>query len=718
MARSKPLVTFYDHLLDRLGDRNPQLLRELRGRVRLFPILLAVGLSVFVQLGVLLVFWMQLPGIIELHELTLTTYPQIEWDSLSGFNQQMQATMLPSETPNRQDLVHSSVFVKTVKHQEAVLGRDVIAQTGSIDQAMKVGDRLVAIDDKPVQQLWENLDVSYPEDKHWKYMDMITYRVRGDNSYNFQESTKKLIGTSVVLTLERAGSGQFTVTLPRIAITNKYNHYCQASPDGETRCQVDAGAEYYLTNWSAWFGAVFCVLTGVLGGALMGFGAFSISSNLAEEQRRGTFNFLRLSPRSPLTLLSGKFLGVPICLYCALLLALPLQLFSGMVAGYGWGYLFGFSVVLVAQTVGVYLLAVVCSLSTANASLLAIQPWLLAGGVSLLNWITWSVAFYSRLAEQTTSSPLLWFTCFSPFLTLIYFANNQMSWASNEINLAFGYFRINFAEYIALMLLHAVGWSYLLFAAIKRRYYNPRAALLKRTWSYPLTLIVVGTLMALCKPHSITESAVALDGVLVAGIAFLYFIVLEMALSGDRQFLLDWLRFRQDEAVAGRRRSQWQALLVSDNSPLTLTIGANLLLASTLFIFWYTSIFPDLWSNSKAWGILLLSILIFIGSILLSVLVNQILLLHQPKRHLLRVSGNLMALVFPVLAFALGVIVEQSTFSGRGLWGLPPGAVLMACPVVLLAFVTTVLGIIHLRQLIVLGRSESQPLLRDRSLVL
>jgi ABC-type Na+ efflux pump permease subunit len=47
---------------------------------------------------------------------------------------------------------------------------------------------------------------------------------------------------------------------------------------------------------------------------MLGVGTYMLISNLANEERRGTLNFIRLSPQSTLSVLGGKLLGVPILL--------------------------------------------------------------------------------------------------------------------------------------------------------------------------------------------------------------------------------------------------------------------------------------------------------------------------------------------------------------------------------------------------------------------
>ncbi|HEY9906475.1 MAG TPA: hypothetical protein V6D18_02555 [Thermosynechococcaceae cyanobacterium] len=55
-------------------------------------------------------------------------------------------------------------------------------------------------------------------------------------------------------------------------------------------------------------------------------GSYWLVKDMAREEKRGTMDFLRLTPEPSEKILLGKLLGVPILLYLAIVLALPLHL--------------------------------------------------------------------------------------------------------------------------------------------------------------------------------------------------------------------------------------------------------------------------------------------------------------------------------------------------------------------------------------------------------
>ena len=83
-------------------------------------------------------------------------------------------------------------------------------------------------------------------------------------------------------------------------------------------------------------------------------GGFMIFNDLSQEQRRGTLNFVRMSPRSPLSIVLGKIIGVPAPLYLGVLAALPFHYGLGLAAGFSPVGLLAFYVIFSAQLLVFY----------------------------------------------------------------------------------------------------------------------------------------------------------------------------------------------------------------------------------------------------------------------------------------------------------------------------------------------------------------------------
>jgi ABC-type transport system involved in multi-copper enzyme maturation permease subunit len=92
---------------------------------------------------------------------------------------------------------------------------------------------------------------------------------------------------------------------------------------------------------------------------LMVLGSYLLVTDLAREEKRGTLAFLRLTPEPSQKILLGKVLGVPILLYWALALSLPLNLglaiaggmspflllHYALFAGCAWGFAYTYALV-------------------------------------------------------------------------------------------------------------------------------------------------------------------------------------------------------------------------------------------------------------------------------------------------------------------------------------------------------------------------------------
>jgi hypothetical protein len=109
-----------------------------------------------------------------------------------------------------------------------------------------------------------------------------------------------------------------------------------------------------VIDWPLLWSDVFVHLSWFSTLALLGVGTYLLINDLAQEERRGTLNFLRLSPQSSQSILLGKLLGVPSLLYLAIVLAVPLHLWSGLAADIPLSLILSFYGVFVANCLFFY----------------------------------------------------------------------------------------------------------------------------------------------------------------------------------------------------------------------------------------------------------------------------------------------------------------------------------------------------------------------------
>lgn len=138
--------------------------------------------------------------------------------------------------------------------------------------------------------------------------------------------------------------------------------------------------------------------------ALLVVGTYMLISDLAREERRGTLNFIRLSPQSPQSILSGKMLGVPVLLYLAVVLTVPLHLWLGLSAQIPLVEIISFWAVLVASCAFFYSAALLFGL--VSSWLGGFQAWLGSGAVLFFLWVANN--------KPIDDTPLDWLNLFCP----------------------------------------------------------------------------------------------------------------------------------------------------------------------------------------------------------------------------------------------------------------------------------------------------------------
>ena len=100
----------------------------------------------------------------------------------------------------------------------------------------------------------------------------------------------------------------------------------------ETVCEMNARNQPVI-NWQVWWFQIFHHLTWVSVLILLILGSYLLVQDIAQEERRGTMTFIRMSPQPSQQILLGKLLGVPSLLYLTIGLALPLHLFAAFNSG-------------------------------------------------------------------------------------------------------------------------------------------------------------------------------------------------------------------------------------------------------------------------------------------------------------------------------------------------------------------------------------------------
>jgi hypothetical protein len=361
-------------------------------------------------------------------------------------------------------------------------------------------------------------------------------------------------------------------------------------------------------DWQIRWELMFRTLNWILPLLLLVGGVHLLISDLDKEARRGTLNFIRLSPQPSQSILLGKLLGVPALLYLAIALTIPLHWVSALGAGVSLGWL-----------LGIYAL------------------WGVGCGVF------YSAAAYYTLtwSDRDVSKSLTWagtfLACFVgfPYISVIDFS---FDWYQHSSELGtWTWFLLPLWQQSELMLTWALitlgAGTYWIWQAANRLFTNPSATALSKGQSYWLVASVQIWLLGFAVPQ---VNSGTFDVQMFIGSFVLFFLnpigflMLNGALSPRRQALLDWACYRHKDSST--RKGFWHRSLVPDlmwgeKSPTLVAIAINLLISAAIWIPWIV------WGSGQAQSqdnfttpIVLLGLLLTINVILIYAAIAQLML--------------------------------------------------------------------------------------------
>ncbi|MCT7950045.1 ABC transporter permease [Ancylothrix sp. C2] len=399
---------------------------------------------------------------------------------------------------------------------------------------------------------------------------------------------------------------------------------------------------------------------------LLTVGTYMLISDLANEERRGTLNFIRLSPQSGNKIFLGKILGVPLLLYVAALVALPFHLYAGFSAGIPNHEILSYYLVVVGSCAFFYSGALLFGSMT--SWLAGFQPWLGSGMIFLfLMMVNY---------KQILKSPFDFLNLFSPSVLLPYLIN----WTGKEYyDLPFRHGMINSWEWFYLplgaagfgvvlfVLCHYGLWTYWISQALNRRFDSDEATMLSKRQSYLITACFAVELLgfAVQSPNPSYSSQYLIN--LQSGLMLTFFLLLILmaALSPNRQVLLEWARYKHlaKRKESGVRVSVWQDLVWGEKSPTVVAMVVNCVIATAPMMAWILLWSAPFEAKETAFaGLMLLMSLVLICARL----VQLTLLMKTPKRAFWA-AGSVGSLLC-VPPFALGILSIYAGTNNGGFW--------------------------------------------------
>jgi hypothetical protein len=458
-------------------------------------------------------------------------------------------------------------------------------------------------------------------------------------------------------------------------------------------CLVLAATEGF--NASPRWTEMFVSLNFLLPMVVLVGGVYLLIGDLAKEKHRGTLNFIRLSPTSSENILLGKMLGVPVLLYLAIALILPLHLISALNAGIPLNW-----------TLAVYTLWGAGLALFYNFSLLSV---LLSNSPQATNTLAGSGTFLAFILGMF-------------YIQLINYSYHWYNFSFIELRswkwLLFpvGSQPIFLYAWVLVVIGVAIYWIWL---AANRCFSHPTARLLSKEQSYWLVASLEIWLLGFAWPelNSGNPSFTAIGFFCLFVFNPIWFIILTANLSPQRQSMQDWMRYRKTKSVGG---SFWQQPLVQDliwgeKSPAIIAIAINLLITAVIWLPWIFLNHLDKFPTSKVLiGLLLTSNIILIYAGLLE-LMSAI-----SKKKSLMWSASILGTIFVPLLLLAALSVSPEKYPIFWLFSVFPVIALPQASsiTILLSLLSqwSVLGFVSLqltKQLQRLGKSASSGLLAE-----
>jgi hypothetical protein len=400
------------------------------------------------------------------------------------------------------------------------------------------------------------------------------------------------------------------------------NQY-SSNPPFPSNCRLDA-FNNVLINWPKWWGDTSLIISMVIFMGLLAGGAYLLASNFGHEQRRGTLDFIRLTPQRAGSIIGGKLLGVPILVYLGTTLAFPLQIHAVHQAQLPRVNVLSWDLLMVSMAILLYLTAILTTM------------WFKAQSI-LLAGITLGLSY-----------PLI-------FLSLMWYGkhnNEHIPWYGLKLgNQVFAYL---------LFTGMASAGIYWLYQAIRRRYLKPTATVLSKQqsyiWSGMCHLLLMG--LAVYNYNGVEKSVgfhlpfglasgYSSSTVIVSTFSLVWLMLLVPLLLPSRQSLVEWSRQRPVRSTKGR--SLLADLIGHEKSPAMLAVAINMAIAAVI---WLSPMLLGLGSGRMISKILLGILMTTVLVVIYSTIAHWCLFWKVNQRHSW-IAGVISGLVFLPVVFGI-----------------------------------------------------------------
>ena len=489
------------------------------------------------------------------------------------------------------------------------------------------------------------------------------------NPQLFREIKGKINGRNIFITSFLSMLTQLCVVvvylgkLPDIdRIYPQFSRYCTGKETGYKSFKYLCleQSDIWQINWHLFWHDIFIFFSIVSISILLILGTYTIIADLVKEEKKGTLNFIRLSPQSASSILLGKILGVPILVYFFIASIFPLHLISGLKANISGYLILLFYLVVLASCAFFYSLSLL--LSFIKLGKVEFNPWITTFIFSLFIFIT-TVRFINKI--QIDNSLIEWSYLFNPVIALTYTylpgISSIPSNLGNYINIFDSLGELLFyGQQLWTKSITGIGfiffnyclWTYWFWQGATRLFYNPASTVFSKKQSYCITgcfvVIALGFTFQNNRYNNLFENFMSLQFSLSV-----MFLGLIAALSPQRQTLYDWARYRHQ--LSNQGKLLWQELVFGEKSPSTVAIAINALVATMIILL--GSIFfllPEEITTAISEVVLTMGLILFYA-----VIAQWMLLMKSNKRVLWTAITILLLIIIPPILFATAEATAQ-----------------------------------------------------------
>ena len=410
--------------------------------------------------------------------------------------------------------------------------------------------------------------------------------------------------------------------------------------------------------WQDHFGYMFLTLSMIFIFTLLVAGTYLIINDLSQEERKGTLNFIRLSPQSETNIFIGKILGVPALIYLVFISAIPFHIFTGVAGNIPFGNILCFYLILVASCILFYSIASLFGIFGGSA-FSGFKPWLGSGFILLFLLIMVPISY-----ADSYHNYIAFLRLFSPHDITNYLFSNLSDSNSALQDLEFFNFAVgkSFFAVVAIHLLNYALWTHWAWQGLKRCFRNPNATIISKQQSYLIVASFEVMILGFHISQDYAGSYNFYEGMLSLYVWNLFLIMpLFALLLPHRQAIQDWARFRyQKDANSGTfsKKSLLSELIFGEKSPAILAIAIDLFIAASAFVVLFLKANVDN-SNPRETNLLFLStLLICVSLITIYATIAQIMLMLKNSKRILWAMGTTSAaIILPIVV--LGILTVQ-----------------------------------------------------------